>query len=253
MNDKNNKHLSINIKELFVSICIGIVGTIMFVFVFSPLHSQLLSKDIYSLPILFFVLFTALAFHIVELQRKEWPARRYSDFKELGVETYINDRLNQRLIWYDRKAKRSKFCFLSLKIIIILCSATVPLLTSSNITLQQVSSLFSFAKDVKLETIISSIVVVLVSIESVLHNKEQWRNYRRTKQCLMKEYYDFTAGINFYSEYNDPQNAFLVFVERVENLILTENDETLRAKTSWPRQNDPKIGAAEKKNDIAIM
>ena len=193
----------------------------------------------------------ALTLYIIEIRSEDWPARRLSDFKKLNIETYINDRLNQRLVWYDRKAKRSKFYFLSLKITTILCSAMVPLLTSSDITVGQITNCFIFAKDINLGTVISSIVVVLVSIESVLHNKEQWRNYRRTKQCLMKEYYDFAAGINRYNGLDNSENAFFVFVERVENIILTENDETLRAKTDEnlrPKPSLPKEGDSEGDN-----
>jgi len=43
-------------------------------------------------------------------------------------------------------------------------------------------------------TIISLAVVILVSLESVYHFGDQWRNYRTTEQFLMREKVLFRTG-----------------------------------------------------------
>ena len=74
-------------------------------------------------------------------------------------------------------------------------------------------------------------VVVLVSLESVFHFREQWKNYRSTEQLLSKEYFNFTTGEGPYRE-KEKREAFLDFVDRVENAIASENASTLNVMTT---------------------
>lgn len=79
-------------------------------------------------------------------------------------------------------------------------------------------------------TIISLLVVISVSLESVLHYREQWKNYRSTEQFLGHETIAFKAGVGAYRNLN-PQEAFRLFVERVEEAIRSENAATLNVMT----------------------
>ena len=80
-------------------------------------------------------------------------------------------------------------------------------------------------------TIISLIVVVFVSLETVFHFREQWKNYRSTEQLLAKEYFNFVTAEGPYRE-KEEREAFLNFVDRVENAIASENASTLNVMTT---------------------
>ncbi len=79
-------------------------------------------------------------------------------------------------------------------------------------------------------TTVSLLVVILVSLESVLHYREQWKNYRSTEQYLGHElvYYETRAGA--YRDI-DGKQAFLRLVDRVESAIASENAATLNTMT----------------------
>jgi hypothetical protein len=80
-------------------------------------------------------------------------------------------------------------------------------------------------------TLLSLLVVILVSLESVFHFREQWKNYRSTEQSLAKEYFNFSTGEGPYRN-QDEKESFLNFVDRVENAIAAENASTLNVMTT---------------------
>src|SRR5205823_8993591 len=79
-------------------------------------------------------------------------------------------------------------------------------------------------------TITSLFVVITVSLESVFHYREQWKNYRSTEQLLGHEKFLFLSRVGRYADLDDAR-AFHLFVERVEDAIATENSATLNVMT----------------------
>ena len=75
------------------------------------------------------------------------------------------------------------------------------------------------------------IVVLLVSLERVFHYREQWANYRSTEQFLRKEYFLFTTKKGLYAD-KKKEDAYRLFVERVEGSIEAENASTLQVLTT---------------------
>ncbi len=57
-------------------------------------------------------------------------------------------------------------------------------------------------------------------------------NYRSTEQYLRKEYFLFTAKEGGYEDIVSEEDAFRVFVERVEQAIGVENSSTLQVMTA---------------------
>ncbi len=76
-------------------------------------------------------------------------------------------------------------------------------------------------------TIISLIVGLMVSLETVHHFGDQWPIYRSTEQLLRREYYLFTTGRGVY-EGKGSDEAYKQFVERVEDMIDNETRITIR-------------------------
>jgi hypothetical protein len=83
-----------------------------------------------------------------------------------------------------------------------------------------------------LSTMISLMVVLFVSLESVYHFKEQWRNYRSTAELMKKEYYLFATGQGRYASSKSAEEAYRLFVEQIETAIDVENASTLQVMTT---------------------
>ncbi|MEV4260586.1 DUF4231 domain-containing protein [Kribbella sp. NPDC049584] len=137
----------------------------------------------------------------------------------LSPEQYIASRLQQYQTWYDGKAVKTKSRYLRMRTASVVAGAVVPAIVNID---------FPYSKAVT--TVLSLIVVVLVSLESVYHYREQWKNYRSTEQALGHEkvYYETRCGA--YEGLSDDE-AFRRLVERVESAIAAENASTLNTMT----------------------
>lgn len=136
--------------------------------------------------------------------------------KSVGPIEYIEERFNGSIAWYDKEAGRSKTKFMRLRIITVVGGALVPVLINIEMPYLTVVT-----------TIISLLVLLAVSVDSVYHYGEQWSSYRSTEQFLRREYYLFTVNEGPY-RFLDQDLSFQLFVERVEEAIAAENSSTLR-------------------------
>jgi len=139
---------------------------------------------------------------------------------------YIKERVEQYQDWYDRKAVTMKSRYLYMRAFSVVGGGLVPVLAN-------VSSSYTIfdAPVVRVAlTIISLMVVITVSLESVYHFREQWKNYRSTEQLLGHEKFLFRSRVGRYKNLSDEQ-AFNLFVERVEEAIAIENAATLNVMT----------------------
>ena len=137
----------------------------------------------------------------------------------MTVDDYLEQRVKQYRDWYDRKAGLSKSRYTTMRVLSVVGGAIVPVLVNLSIPYM---SYFA--------TAVSLLVVVLVSLEGVLHYREQWKNYRSTEQAIGHEEISYRARIGVYRGLDD-QVAFTQFVERVEGLIRAENTATLNVLT----------------------
>jgi hypothetical protein len=133
--------------------------------------------------------------------------------------TYLTERVRQYQAWYDKKSKFCKSRYLMMRSLTVLGGAIVPVLINVDL-----------GWTTYLTTVISLLVVVFVSLESVLHYREQWKNYRSTEQYLGHEVIYFENRAGAYRDLTD-RNAFLLLVDRVESAIASENAATLNTMT----------------------
>lgn len=142
------------------------------------------------------------------------------------IQDYLQNRVEQYATWYDRKCGPLKERFLYIKAVSVIGGALVPVLVNSNF--EFITSQFDIAK--LAATLLSLIVVILVSWDSVFQYGKQWKNYRSTEQFLRQEAVYFKHRTGFYAELDDVK-AFRIFVERIENAIAQENAVTLDTLT----------------------
>jgi hypothetical protein len=146
------------------------------------------------------------------------------------ADTYIAERLEQYQGWYDVKAVRMKSLYLRMRTAAVVSGTLVPALINVPLTWVRVVT-----------TVLSLIVVGLVSLESVFHYREQWKNYRATEQLLGHEKVRFRARIGVYAGLSD-EEALATLIDRAETAIAAENSSTLNTMTvagqTWEPQND---------------
>jgi hypothetical protein len=136
------------------------------------------------------------------------------------VQDYVQNRVEQYASWYDRKASQLKKNYLRIKAITVIGGAMVPVLV--NLTIPYIAVV---------STIVSLLVVILVSWDSVFQYGKQWRNYRSTEQFLRQELHYFQNKAVYYAKIDDSEERFKIFVERVETAIAQENAVTLDTLT----------------------
>jgi predicted HTH domain antitoxin len=141
-------------------------------------------------------------------------------------DAYIAERVYQYQNWYDKKAVHYKSLYLRMRAFAVVGGGLVPVL----INVGSEWTIRDFPVVRPLVTLISLLVVIFVSLESVYHFREQWKNYRSTEQLLGHELFRFRTGVAPYQGESD--EAFLRFVERIEDAIAAENAATLNIMTT---------------------
>ncbi len=149
----------------------------------------------------------------------------------MTAEEYIDERLNAIREWYDGKAAKAKKVYQWMRATTVVGGALVPVLINLDLPFLQGETPESPPTGSYVTTVVSLLVVVLISLESVFHFREQWKNYRSTEQFLAKEYFNFATGEGAYRDLEE-REAFLNFVDRVENTIASENASTLNVMTT---------------------
>lgn len=156
----------------------------------------------------------------------EESCREEETTADFTPDEYISQRVKQYQSWYDRKAVACKARYLRMRAFTVVGGGLVPVL----INVDQFT-VFGFTVLLKpVVTLISLLVVIMVSLESVFHYREQWKNYRSTEQALGHEQFLFLAKVGPYKGM-ESNAAFVQLVERVEDLIAAENSSTLNVMT----------------------
>ena len=149
---------------------------------------------------------------------------------------YMRQRVEQYIGWYDKKAVGTKSKYLRMRAITVVGGAVVPVLINIHVPYLSIAT-----------TVISLLVVTLVSLESVFHYREQWKNYRSTEQYLSREKVLFLTAEGPYKKLTKDQ-TFILFVERVESAIESENASTLSVMTV-ASQPKPHVGSSKPQHE----
>lgn len=99
--------------------------------------------------------------------------------------------------WYDRKAVSCKNRYLMMRAFTVVAGGIVPVLVNVE---PSVNNFVGYPVMKAVITVISLLVVVTVSLESVFHYREQWKNYRSTEQFLGHEQFEFRTGVGAYND-----------------------------------------------------
>jgi len=145
----------------------------------------------------------------------------------IDPETYITERLEQYQGWYDKKSVVMKSKYLRMKALSVVGGALVPVL----INVPWRFSIAGVSVVQVIVTVISLGVVISLSLESVFHYREQWKNYRSTEQLLGHEKFYYRTRVGVYHGLRE-EDAFRRLVERIEDAVASENAATLNTLTT---------------------
>ena len=139
---------------------------------------------------------------------------------------YIDDetvrrRTENTLLWYIRKANRSRAAYYIATVISIAASAAIPVINTLG---AQNNGGFSF-KDT-LISLIAAIGGVAVSVCTLFNFKEAWNRNRRYAEALKSECFLYATRVEDYSG----DDALQIFIRKLEGLASEESK-------SWAEAN----------------
>lgn len=124
---------------------------------------------------------------------------------------YIQTRIDDQIKWYSEKASTNKLLNHWTKGIIIVFSASIPLVAGLEFC--------SVLKNTILG-VLGSLIAILSGFSGLLKFQEKWTEYRTTAETLKHEKILFQTKTGPYSEEKEP---FKLLVTRTENLVSKEH------------------------------
>lgn len=118
-------------------------------------------------------------------------------------------RLEEQISWYDRKSLRAQFSFKTIKIIQILLTALIPVI--SQFQLPSISTI---------NAIVGLTLLLLEGIQQLNQYQQLWMTYRSTCEALKHEKYTFLASGGPYYNCHSPRS---LLADRIEGLISQEH------------------------------
>lgn len=129
----------------------------------------------------------------------------------LTPEDYLTNRVDEQLEWYSRKSTANKNLYLRLQCFSLVAASMIPLIALTFDTYQARVAV----------AVIGASTAIVSGLLSLFQYRDLWIDYRSTAEVLKREKYLFLANA---SPYDQPL-AFPLFVNNVESIILSENNQ----------------------------
>jgi hypothetical protein len=131
-----------------------------------------------------------------------------------NFDEFYNDFFQKQFDWYDNRALRNKWIYISLRVMVLILAVSIPVSVSF---IPQVASTQYMINAI---TIMSLLLLILESILSLLNPHENWMNYRSTAEAMRREEQSFKTLTGDYEDATDPE---ALFVERINSLVSKEH------------------------------
>jgi uncharacterized membrane protein YgcG len=128
------------------------------------------------------------------------------------AERYLDEHLEKQRSWYSNKASLYKRWSQWLAVTVLAAGGltTVVQIVPSELW-------------VKLVTAVLGLIVVLAKgVERIWNYEETWQGYRKASERMKREYRLYINGAGAYREIADEEQAYLRFVEAIEEIIAEE-------------------------------
>ena len=144
----------------------------------------------------------------------------------ISPEEYVEQRINDQIGWYDRKSTTNQRWFKRLRFAEIVAAAAIPFLSGFADN--------SFPIKIAIGAL-GVFVAVIASLLGLLQLQVHWIEYRATAESLRREKFLFLTQTAPY----DMDDAFHLFVQRVEALLTKENTEWAQSMMKPPKSATP--------------
>jgi len=128
-------------------------------------------------------------------------------------EEYLKTRLDDQINWYNKKAKTNKILTQWSKSLVILFSASIPLMAGFDF-------LNNPSKNITLG-VLGSLISIISGISGILKFQDKWTEYRNSAEILMHEKMLFQTSSSPFDKQDQP---FGFFVNRIENILSNEQN-----------------------------
>ena len=138
--------------------------------------------------------------------------------------TYVKNRLQHQIDWYDDHSERARRVFLGLRSVEIIAAATIPFLVG----LEENASLIAAG-------VLGVMIAALAGLLALSQFQERWVAWRMTCENLKREKFRFlTRTAPYHSD-----KPFDLLVDRVEALMSQENTEWSSSRQARPEPGAP--------------
>ena len=124
---------------------------------------------------------------------------------------YIEQRVDDQINWYDAKSGSNQKAFKRLRVLELLCAASIPFgvtyISEETFTLKLVVGALGV------------IVAVIAGVVGLYRFQENWVQYRTASESLKHEKFLYLTNAAPYNQ----SESYPLFVQRVESLISKEN------------------------------
>jgi hypothetical protein len=134
-------------------------------------------------------------------------------------------RLEDQLLWYDRRAKANQRWYQRLKVVQLLIAAAIPVVAA-------------FGAGADIAGLLGALVVIVEGLQQLFQFQQNWLRYRATAQSLESEKHLYLAAAGPYSGARRPT---VLLAERVEELLSSE----ISSWTTDQREASAAVGSAQ--------
>ena len=148
----------------------------------------------------------------------------FNNWSSMSPESYIIERVDEQLAWYDQKSGTNKIWHYRWQIVALLATSIIPILALSS-------------DDLKVRIAVAclgAVAAIAAGVMSMYQFRDQWVDYRATAEMLKYERFLFLTGS---APYNDT-DSFSSFVNRIESIIIKENSQWRERNFSSEKRPD---------------
>lgn len=147
----------------------------------------------------------------------------------MEIQTYIKERVDNQINWYDDKSKKAQKSYKRFQITEIILAAFIPLLAGYS-TKCWILPIFI--------GLFGSIIAIIEAITKLYKFHENWIQYRSTCELLRYQKYLYLTKSYPYN-YQD-ETIENIFVKNIENIISSENNQWKNININGEDKNSPK-------------
>lgn len=138
-------------------------------------------------------------------------------YKEMSVEDYIKNRLDDQMNWFDKKSAFNQKRYKRLKKVEVGLTISLPVLGFL--------PLCDYSYNKGLLILVGAIATFLQAWNHIETYYELWTKYRTACELLKREKYLYQTHTGLYKDAESPESSYHLLVNRVESILAAENSQ----------------------------